>query len=52
MQPAQPVKRKRWYHAYIAKLPGGDRAEWNYDVTLSPGSEERLLRRQALRRWR
>lgn len=34
----------RWYHAYIAKLPGGEQAEWNYDVTLSPETQERLLR--------
>ncbi|MEM7134223.1 MAG: hypothetical protein AAF702_48585 [Chloroflexota bacterium] len=25
-------------------MPGGDKAEWNYDVTLSPEREERLLR--------
>ncbi len=34
----------RWYREYISKLPGGDKAEWNYDVTLSPETEERLLR--------
>lgn len=33
----------RWYHAYIAKLPGGERAEWNYDITLSPETQEQLL---------
>ncbi|MEZ4863766.1 MAG: methyltransferase domain-containing protein [Caldilineaceae bacterium] len=33
-----------WYHEYIATLPGGDQAEWNYDITLSPQTEERLLR--------
>lgn len=33
-----------WYDAYISKLPGGLRAEWNYDVTLCPETEETLLR--------
>ncbi|MBV7330825.1 class I SAM-dependent methyltransferase [Chloroflexi bacterium TSY] len=33
----------RWYRAYISTLPGGDKAEWNYDVTLSPETEECLL---------
>ena len=33
-----------WYWAYISTLPGGDKAEWNYDVTLSPETEEHLLR--------
>lgn len=34
----------RWYSEYISKLPGGSKAEWNYDITLSPETEERLLR--------
>lgn len=42
--PAGEAEALRWYHAYIAKLPGGDQAEWNYDVTLSLETEERLLR--------
>ena len=25
-----------WYDRWIAKLAGGDSAEWNYDITLSP----------------
>ena len=33
-----------WYQAYIATLPGGDKGEWNYDVTLSAETTERLLR--------
>jgi SAM-dependent methyltransferase len=33
-----------WYNRWIAKLPGGDRAEWNYDITLSPGTQARILR--------
>lgn len=32
-----------WYNAYIAKLPGGSRAAWNYDVTLSPETQQQLL---------
>ena len=31
------------YDAWIAKLPRGDRGEWNYDVTLSIDSTRRLL---------
>ncbi len=34
----------RWYEEYISKLPGGSKAEWNYDITLSSETEERLLR--------
>lgn len=34
----------RWYYEYVSKLPGGDRAQWNYDVTLSVESNKRLLR--------
>ena len=33
----------RWYNAYIAGLPGGEQAHWNYDVTLSPQTQRRLL---------
>lgn len=33
-----------WYDAYIAKLPGGSQTAWNYDVTLSPETQKRLLR--------
>ncbi len=33
-----------WYHHWIAKLPGGDRSEWNYDITLSVGTQKRILR--------
>ena len=32
-----------WYNRWIAKLPGGDRAEWNYDITLSPETQTCLL---------
>ena len=32
-----------WYNRWIAKLPGGDRAEWNYDITLSPETQARIL---------
>ena len=32
-----------WYYEYIAKLPGGDHAQWNYDVTLSPETQRKLL---------
>ena len=33
-----------WYDRWIAKLPGGDSAEWNYDITLSPETQARILR--------
>ncbi len=33
-----------WYNRWIAKLPGGDRAEWNYDITLSPETQVYILR--------
>ena len=33
----------RLYDGWIAKLPGGDRGEWNFDVTLSIESNRRLL---------
>ena len=32
-----------WYDRWIAKLPGGDRAEWNYDITLSPETQASIL---------
>jgi tRNA (cmo5U34)-methyltransferase len=32
-----------WYSRWIAKLPGGDRAAWNYDITLSVETQTRLL---------
>ena len=32
-----------WYNRWIAKLPGGDRAEWNYDITLSPKTQACIL---------
>lgn len=41
--PAGEQKILYWYQTYIAQLPGGDRAAWNYDVTLSPQSQRRLL---------
>ncbi|MEM7363027.1 MAG: class I SAM-dependent methyltransferase [Pseudomonadota bacterium] len=31
------------YDAWIAKLPGGTRGEWNYDVTLSLDTNQRLM---------
>ena len=34
-----------WYNRWIAKLPGGDRAEWNYDITLSPETQAHILRK-------
>ena len=40
---AGEIETLRWYNSYIAKLPGGDRAHWNYDVTLSPETQRRLL---------
>ena len=33
-----------WFNRWIAKLPGGNRAEWNYDITLSVATQNRLLR--------
>ena len=33
----------RLYRQYVSVLPGGDRAEWNYDMPLSPETQERLL---------
>jgi len=33
----------RWYHEFVSKLPGGDRGDWNYDVTLSVETNTRLL---------
>ncbi len=39
----------RWYNAYIANLPGGEQAHWNYDVTLSPQTQRRLLREAGFR---
>lgn len=33
-----------WYNRWIAKLPGGNRAEWNYDITLTVETQKRLLR--------
>lgn len=33
----------RWYHEFVSKLPGGDRGQWNYDVTLSVETNTRLL---------
>jgi tRNA (cmo5U34)-methyltransferase len=32
-----------WYNVYIAKLPGGAKTVWNYDVTLSPETQKHLL---------
>lgn len=32
-----------WYNRWIVKLPGGDRAEWNYDITLSPETQTHIL---------
>ena len=32
-----------WYHEFVSKLPGGDRGQWNYDVTLSVDTNTRLL---------
>ena len=32
-----------WYHEFVSKLPGGDRAQWNYDVTLSVETNTQLL---------
>ena len=33
----------RLFEDWIAKLPGGSRGEWNYDVTLSAETNQRLL---------
>jgi tRNA (cmo5U34)-methyltransferase len=41
--PREEENTLRWYRDYIEPLPGGDRAEWNYDVTLSAGTTERML---------
>ena len=38
-----------WYHAFVAKLPGGDRGAWNYDITLSEETQTRLLRAAGFR---
>ena len=32
-----------WYDEYVSKLPGGDRAQWNFDITLSVETNMRLL---------
>ena len=32
-----------WYNRWIANLPGGDSAEWNYDITLSPDTQVHIL---------
>ena len=32
-----------WYNRWIAKLPKGDEAEWNYDINLCPDTNMRLL---------
>ncbi|MAF09015.1 hypothetical protein CMK11_01065 [Candidatus Poribacteria bacterium] len=32
-----------WYHEFVSKLPGGDRGQWNYDVTLSVEMNARLM---------
>lgn len=32
-----------WYNEYVSKLPGGDRAQWNYDITLSVETNKKLL---------
>ena len=32
-----------WYDEYVSKLPGGDRAQWNFDITLSVETNIRLL---------
>jgi len=42
--PEDEAKTLKCFADYIAGLPGGDRAEWNYDVTLCPETNERLLR--------
>ncbi len=42
--PQREQEALRWYREYVSTLPGGDKAEWNYDVTLSPETAERLLR--------
>lgn len=33
-----------WFNRWISNLPGGNRAEWNYDITLSVATQNRLLR--------
>ena len=32
-----------WYDKYVSKLPGGDQARWNWDITLSVETNTRLL---------
>ena len=41
----QEVEDLRWYRDYISKLPGGDRGQWNFDVTLSVQTQKELLRK-------
>lgn len=33
-----------WYNRWIGKLPGGDRGEWNFDITLPVETQTNLLR--------
>ena len=43
-QSCQPGKdHHHWYCEYVSKLPGGDRAQWNYDIALSVETNTRLL---------
>ena len=41
----------RLFEDWIAKLPGGSRGEWNYDVTLSAETNQRLLREAGFNRF-
>ncbi|MCY4058513.1 MAG: class I SAM-dependent methyltransferase [Gammaproteobacteria bacterium] len=41
----------RLFEDWIAKLPGGSRGEWNYDVTLSAETNQRLLREAGFTRF-
>ena len=41
--PEGEKKTLYWFNRWIAKLPGGNRAEWNYDITLTVETQRRLL---------
>ena len=41
---AEEASTLELFEDWIAKLPGGSRGEWNYDITLSVETNQRLLR--------
>ena len=42
--PAQEREGLALYHQWIEKLQGGAKGEWNYDVTLTPETNQQLMR--------